>query len=219
MEKTFIYQGLPIRTFIRDGEVWMHANDIGRALGFKRGVKAVVYRLGVENVNEMPAKDKQGHIQPAYVLRESDMKPLVEKVDPEQTAPFILWYTKEIVPYIHDCKSAIVSADTKIRQLEAKNRNFYPDFVKGHAVYLTTAEIASDYNKSERWMTAVLLKLGFLKRSKKGRIVVDNRKYPSPSYWLEWMDDGEYCYKWSSKGVMAIRDAMNELGYKTKYEA
>lgn len=218
MEKIFIYQGLPVRTFIRDGEVWMHANDIGKALGFKRGTKSVVLRLGIENINEMPAKDKQGNIQPAYVLRESDMKKLLEKVSEEQSAPFILWYTKEIVPYIHDCKSAIVSADTKIRQLEAKNRNFYPDFVKGHTIYLTTAEIASDYNKSERWMTAVLLKLGFLRRSKKGRIVVDNKKYPSPRYWLEWEEDGVYCYKWTKKGVMAIYDAMKELGFKTKYE-
>lgn len=208
----FTYNDVPIRTFVRDNDVWMHANDIGKALGFKRGVKSVVCRLGVENINELPAVDIRGHMQYAYVLNDARVRMLLEKVDKKVSEPFQTWYNNYIYPYIK-------SERANMKRSTNLNGDFYEDFLKAHEVYMTTAEVAQDFNKSERWMREALLKWGFLVRNRKGNIVV-NRKGPNGRHWTEWEDEKDktkYDFKWTSTGIIKIMHKMREYGYKTIY--
>ena len=214
-EKIFNYNGHEIHTYENDGEIWFKAVAIGMALGYVRGSKACKEHLGVSHMSELQITDKRGCPQKAYVLTEPNVWRLLEKL-PTPNEDFSRWFEEECSPYVKETKIKIISSDDLLKKLRAKASCFYQVFLKTHNIYMTTEELARDYGRTERWLTATLIELGFFKR-KKGKIAV-SKVYPQGKYWVEWEDDGFTTIMWTSKGVLRIVEELEKLGHKTVYD-
>ena len=217
IEKVFAYGKHEIHAYEINGEVWFKASDIGEALGKTRGQKYIREKLNITQINEYPVPDKKGSMQPTYLLNEKNVWKIIDEASNEE---FARWFDDTTTPYIEAVKSRIISADDLVKKLRLKVSCFYSVFLKTHNIYVSTAEVARDFNKSERWLMLVLIEIGILKKSKGTGEISVKKAYPAGKYWVEWDDEstGATYFKWTSKGVLLIMNKLEELGYKTIYD-
>ncbi|MFE7510151.1 Bro-N domain-containing protein [Streptomyces sp. NPDC057540] len=95
----FSFEGLEVRTVIRDGEPWWVAADICSVLGITDPRKSVGL-LDEDERNTVPVIDALGRQQSSFIINESGLYSLILRSRKPAAKAFKRWVTHEVLPAI-----------------------------------------------------------------------------------------------------------------------
>lgn len=89
-----------IRTVEIDGEPYFVGADVAKALGYKRGTKAVQDHVDEEDRDAVPIQDSIGRMQNTPIINESGLYSLILSSKLPSAKRFKHWVTSEVLPAI-----------------------------------------------------------------------------------------------------------------------
>ncbi|TXS21641.1 hypothetical protein EAO71_27235 [Streptomyces sp. ms191] len=95
----FSFEGVEVRTVIRDGEPWWVAADICSVLGITDPRKSVGL-LDEDERNTVPVTDSLGRQQQSFIINESGLYSLILRSRKPAAKAFKRWVTHEVLPAI-----------------------------------------------------------------------------------------------------------------------
>jgi len=99
LEKVFEYQGQPVRTVTKDGEVWFVAKDVCEVLEIGNP-SDVVRRLDNDEVDSIEVIDSLGRKQTANIVNEPGLYNLILGSRKPEAKQFKRWVTHDVLPAI-----------------------------------------------------------------------------------------------------------------------
>lgn len=222
-----------LNTVVINEEIWLNANDVCRALGYKNPRKAledhvdgddVTKRYGVAKV----VKNKQGEEVKQYeqmnYVNESGFYSLVFGSKLPGAKDFKKWVTSEVLPSIRKQgyyvdKKRIVELEESKKSLERKISYFQTITDDTHTITIT--QIACDYGISGKKLNQLLNEWGIQYKVNDQWILKADYKdkgYTKTITYSYFNVDEERCkYKmstyWTQKGRMFINEQMKQHGY------
>lgn len=102
-----------IRTVTDNEEnVWFCGNDVAKALGYERGVKAISDHVDIEDRHAVPIQDSIGRMQNTPFINESGLYSLVISSKLPDAKKFKRWITSEVLPSIRKNGGYIAGQET-----------------------------------------------------------------------------------------------------------
>ena len=89
-----------IRTVEIDGKPYFVGADVAKALGYKRGTKAVQDHVDEEDRDAVPIQDSIGRMQNTPIINESGLYSLILSSKLPSAKRFKHWVTSEVLPAI-----------------------------------------------------------------------------------------------------------------------
>lgn len=101
LQKVFEYQGVPVRTVVKDGEVWFVAKDVCEILEHSNPSKAVKDLVDEDDLTTgYPIVDSIGRTQHATLVNEPGLYSLILGSRKPEAKQFKRWVTHEVLPSI-----------------------------------------------------------------------------------------------------------------------
>lgn len=120
-----------IRTVEIGGKPYFVGADVAKALGYKRGTKAVQDHVDEEDRDAVPIQDSIGRMQNTPIINESGLYSLILSSKLPSAKRFKHWVTSEVLPSIR--KHGIYATEA----VTDKILNFYGTFQNKHERYKT----------------------------------------------------------------------------------
>lgn len=95
--RDFFFEGLAVRTVVKDGEPWFVAKDVAEILGYKNTSKAISDHCKGGNETLLPSA---GGMQTVKIIPERDIYRLVMKSKLPSAEKFEEWVVSEVLPSI-----------------------------------------------------------------------------------------------------------------------
>mgnify|MGYP002626962457 CR=1 FL=1 len=89
-----------LRTINIDGRIWLVANDVANALGFKNPWQALSTHVDEDDLQKMEVTDSTGRIQSMNIINESGFYSLVLGSKLSTAKKFKRWVTNEVIPSV-----------------------------------------------------------------------------------------------------------------------
>lgn len=106
-----------IRTVEIDGKPYFVGADVAKALGYKRGTKAVQDHVDEEDRDAVPIQDSIGRMQNTPIINESGLYSLILGSKLDSAKRFQHWVTSEVLPSIRKT-GAYVQQEIKVPEFE-----------------------------------------------------------------------------------------------------
>ena len=95
----FDYNGTPLRTVEKDGELWWVLRDVCNVLGINKTTD-VAARLDSDEVGQTDVLDSNGTRQISYIINEPGLYNVILRSDKPEAKDFKRWVTHEVLPSI-----------------------------------------------------------------------------------------------------------------------
>lgn len=120
LSKIFTYQGMSVRTVVRNGEPWFVLKDVCDVLGLRS--PDVKQRLGDDVVSTHTVKDALGRDNTASIVNEDGLYDVILESRKPEAKAFRKWVTSEVLPSIRK-HGAYMTPETLEKVL------YDPDFI------------------------------------------------------------------------------------------
>lgn len=178
-----------IRAIEINGEPWMVANDVAKALGYVIPKKAIQDHVDDEDLKQIPIADSLGRLQPTNVINESGFYSLVMGSKLPRAKEFKRWVTSEVLPSIRkygvyatkipqNYPDALIALANEVREREkieaelkiaAPKAQVYDEFVeKGHLIGFR--DLAKQLKIKETMLREILFNMGWCYRGQNGKL-------------------------------------------------
>jgi len=118
---TFDFEGWPINVFIRDGEPWFVANDVGKMLGLPRHGRDITKYLAPFEKDGVISPTPGGN-QRVVCVSESGLYALIFRSRKPEAKQFRQWVTSELLPAIRKTGHYAVQQPTQGVQTTKPNQ-------------------------------------------------------------------------------------------------
>lgn len=212
-----------LNTVVINEEIWLNANDVCRALGYKNPRKALEDHVDGEDVTKRYTLTEGGNQQMNYI-NESGFYSLVFGSKLPGAKDFKKWVTSEVLPSIRKHgyyidKKRIVELEESKKSLERKISYFQTITDDTHTITIT--QIACDYGISGKKLNQLLNEWGIQYKVNDQWILKADYKdkgYTKTITYSYFNVDEERCkYRlstyWTQKGREFIDEQMKQHGY------
>lgn len=230
----FNFEGIEIRTVMRNNTPYFIGKDVAEGLGYKRPTKAIADHIDDEDKDEVPIQDSIGRSQMTPIINESGLYSLILKSNLDTAKRFKRWVTSEVLPSIRkrglyatdellDNPDLLIQVATELKNEreqrliaeqrinELQPKATYYDLVLQNKSLISVSKIAKDYGKSAQWLNSKLHELGV--QYKQGGTWLLYQKYADKGYTQSTThvideERNKLFTKWTQKGRLFIYELL-----------